>query len=35
MLDIDNHEKKILGVGYENKKIETEDKCNELNLIDI
>ena len=35
MLDIDKHEKKILGVGYENKKKETEDKWNQLNLIDI
>ena len=35
MLDIDNHEKEILAVGYKNKKIETEDKLNQLNLIDI
>ena len=35
ILDIDNHEEKILGVGYKNKKIETEDKWNQLNLIDI
>ena len=35
MFDIDNHEKDILEVGYENKTIETEDKLNQLNLIDI
>ena len=35
MFDIDNHEKEILAVGYENKGIETKDKCNQLNLIDI
>ena len=34
MFDIDNHEKEILAVGYENKKIETKDKLNLLNLID-
>ena len=35
MFDIDNHEKEILAVGYENKKIETEDKWNQLNIIDV
>ena len=35
MFDIDNHEKKILAVGQENKKIETKGKWNQLNLIDI
>ena len=35
MFDIDNHENEILAVGYENKTIETEDKWNQLNLIDI
>ena len=32
---MDNHEKEILAVGCENKKIETEDKWNQLNIIDI
>ena len=35
MYDIDNHEKEILSVSYENKTIETEDKWNQLNIIDI
>ena len=35
MFDIDNHEKEILEVGYENKTIETKDKWNQLNIIDI
>ena len=35
MFDIDNQEKEILAVGYENKKIETEYKWNQLNLKDI
>ena len=35
MFDIDNHDKEILEVGYENKTIGTKDKCNQLNLIDI
>ena len=35
MFDIDNHEKEILAFGYENKKIGTKDKWNQLNLIDI
>ena len=35
MFNIDNHEKDILAVGYKNKTIETEDKWNQLNLIDI
>ena len=35
MFDIDNHEKEILEVGYENKIIENKDKCNQLNIIDI
>ena len=34
MFDIDNHEKEILAVGYENK-IVTEVKWNQLNIIDI
>ena len=32
---IDNHEKEILAVGYKNKTIETKDKWNQLNIIDI
>ena len=35
MFDIDNHEIYILAVGYKNKTIETENKWNQLNLIDI
>ena len=35
MFDIDNHEKEILAVGYENKTIETKYKWNQLNIIYI
>ena len=35
MLQMDNHEQQILAVCYENKKIETKDKWNQLNLTDI
>ena len=35
MFVIDNHEKEILAVGYKNKTVETKDKCNQLNLMDI
>ena len=35
MFNIDNHEKEILSVGYENKTIETKDKWNQQNLMDI
>ena len=35
MFDIDNHEKEILAVGYENQKIETKDRWNQLNIICI
>ena len=35
MFDIDNHQRDILEVGHENKKIETKGKWNKLNLIDI
>ena len=35
MFDIDNHEKEILEVGKENKTMKTEDKWNQLNLMDI
>ena len=33
MFIIDNYEKDILAVGYENKTIETKDKWNQLNLM--
>ena len=35
MFDIDNHEKEILAVGYEKKPIESKDKWNQLNLLDM
>ena len=35
MFDIDNHEKEILAVSYEQKTIETKEKLIQLNLIDI
>ena len=35
MFNIDNHEKYILAVGYENKIIQTQDKWNQLNLMEI
>ena len=35
MFDIDNHEKEILAVGYKNKTIETKDKWNQINLLDM
>ena len=35
MFDIDNHEKDILAVGYKNKTIETKDKWNQINLLDM
>ena len=35
MFNIDNHEKEILAVGYENKTIETKYKWNQLNIMDI
>ena len=35
MFDIDKHEKEIFAVGYENKTIESKDKCNQLNLLDM
>ena len=35
MFDIDHHENDILSVGYEKKTIQTKDKFNQLNLIDI
>ena len=35
MFDIDNHENYILAVGYKKKTIETKDKWNQLNLLDM
>ena len=35
MFNIDNHEKGVLSVGYENKTIQTKDKWNQLNLMEI
>ena len=35
MFNIDNHEKDVLAVGYEKKTIQTQDKCNQLNLMCI
>ena len=35
MFNIENHEKEILSVVYKNKIIETKDKYNQLNLMDI
>ena len=35
MFNIDNHEREILAVGDKNKTLKTEDKQNQLNLIDI
>ena len=33
MFNIDNHEKEILAVCCQNKKNQTQDKCNQLNLM--
>ena len=35
MFSIYNHEKGILAVGYKNKTIETKDKWNQINLLEI
>ena len=35
MFDIDNHDKEILAVGYENKTIEYKYKLNQLNIVDM
>ena len=35
MFTIDNHEKDILAVGYQNKTIQTQDKRNHLNIMHI
>ena len=35
MFKIDNHEKEILAVDYDDKKIQTQEKWNQWNLMDI
>ena len=35
MFNIDRHEKYILAVGYENRTIQTQDKWNQLNIMEI
>ena len=35
MFNIDNHEKDILAVDYKNKIIETKDKWNQINILDM
>ena len=35
LFTIDNHEKDLLEVGYENKKNQTQDKWSQLNLMGI
>ena len=35
MFNIEYQEKYSLAVGYQNQKNQTEDKCNQLNLMDI
>ena len=35
MFDIENHEKEILSVGYTKKTIETKDKWNQINILDV
>ena len=35
LFDIDSHEKEILAVGCKNKTIESKDKCNQLNILDM
>ena len=35
MFNIDNHKKEILAVGYKDKTIQTQDKWNKLNIMDI
>ena len=35
MFDIENHEKEISAVVYKNKTIETKDKGNQLNILDM
>ena len=35
MFDIDNNEKEILAVGYKKETIETKDKWNQINILDM
>ena len=35
LFTINNHEKDILAVGYKKKTIQTQDKWNQLNLMNI
>ena len=35
MFNNDNQEKEILSVGYKNKTVQTQDKQNQLNIMDI
>ena len=35
LFTIDNHEKYLLAVGYQNKQIQTEDKWDHLNIMHI
>ena len=35
MFNNDNHDKEILAVGYKNKTIQTKEKCDQLNLMDV
>ena len=35
LFTINNHERDILAVGYEKKTIQTQDKWNQLNLMNI
>ena len=35
MFDIENNEKEIVAVGYENKTVETEDQWIKFNLIGV
>ena len=35
MINIDNHDKQILAVDYENQKNQTKDKWNQLNIKEI
>ena len=35
MFNNDNQEKEILSVGYKNKTVQTQDKQNQLNIMDM
>ena len=35
LFNIDQHEKEILAVDYINKQIETKDKWNQMNILDM